>query len=246
MDARLTKLAAGVFLCSKDSREVDACLTVGEAARLDARLGARLGAPLDAGRFALGTLVQAREREEMRAWAAMLKASLPARPAACRWLLNEMFRSPPTLKELLLSKDDAVREATATVLRASLRQAAVSAGCGPEGRDAAGEAYVAAFEAVREEMEEEAREDADNESGGATGRDSREREQGDGRDAKGERTPVRLSMRAGWDPVCVACVVVYRGECAMAQSRALGFFVVFEHSLVRALGAPGVPSDSAL
>eukprot|EP00903_Cladosiphon_okamuranus_P019913 g18301.t2 len=78
-------------------------------------------------RFALGTLVQARERELMAHWAELLRNILPHHSDACVWLLSELGRSPTILKELVLSPDDSVRQAAAAVAGVALHQCMLTA-----------------------------------------------------------------------------------------------------------------------
>lgn len=110
-------------------------------------------------RFTLGTLVQARERELMTQWAEMLRKHLPYRPDACRWLLSELGRSPTILKELLLSAEEAVRQAAASVADAALRQCMLAAGgggggeCGGVSQDGVGDVYLEAYTAAVEEQD---------------------------------------------------------------------------------------------
>lgn len=130
-------------------------------------------------------------------WVAMLEIALPARPSACRWLLNEMFFSPANLKELLLAQDDAVRDAAASVFHAALRQVTISAGGGPNG-DAAGEAYNEAFETategVRSGAQGEASADGENDEGFVTVNHGPKRSQGRERASKESgRSLVRCS-----------------------------------------------------
>lgn len=97
--------------------------------------------------------MQAKERDLMREWTIILRDHVPSRPDACRWLLDELARSPANLKELLLSADDTVRDAAADVLHVTLRTAVVAAGGGDRegnGGDLVGEGvaedvYLAAF-----------------------------------------------------------------------------------------------------
>ena len=79
-------------------------------------------------RFALGTLVQARERDLMNDCVSLLTRDLPPQPDACCWLLSMLRRFPATLKELLLSPEDAVREASGLVIKAALKGAMLAAG----------------------------------------------------------------------------------------------------------------------
>lgn len=108
-------------------------------------------------RFALGTLVQARERELMAHWAELLRNILPHRLDACLWLLNELGRFPTILKELVLSPEDTVRQAVALVAGVALRQCMLTAsGAGDGGRSEDGndDVYRAAYMAAVREQEE--------------------------------------------------------------------------------------------
>lgn len=109
-------------------------------------------------RFALGTLVQARERELMAHWAELLRNTLLHRSDACLWLLSELGRFPTILKELMLSPEDSVRHAAAVVAGVALRKCMLTAsGAGDGGRpeDGNDDAYRAAYLAAAREQEEE-------------------------------------------------------------------------------------------
>lgn len=85
-------------------------------------------------------------------WAELLSKHLPKRSDACRWLLDELGCVPETVKELLLSSDEAVREAAGLVMSAALRQSMATAG-GAGGRDGVEDAYLAAYAAAVEQEE---------------------------------------------------------------------------------------------
>jgi len=99
---------------------------------------------------------QARERELMAWWAELLCNILPHRSDACLWLLNELGRSPTILKELVLSPEETVRYAAASVAAAALRQCILTAGgAGDGGRSGVGndDVYLAAYTAATEEQD---------------------------------------------------------------------------------------------
>lgn len=92
----------------------------------------------------------------MTQWAEMLRNNLPHRSDACRWLLSELGHFPTILKELLLSPEETVRQAAASVADAALRQCMLTAGgAGGGGRsqDGEGDAYLAAYTAAAEEQD---------------------------------------------------------------------------------------------
>lgn len=161
-------------------------------------------------RFALGTLVQAREKDEMKRWTERLQAWLPVRPRACRWLLNEMFRSSTSLRELMLCHDESVRETAKKVLGTALNQASISAG-GGEGGDPSGKAYVEALDAVRDELQNRGPDDEADDLGGGfvtVGHASTLPERGQDNN-QGERTSVREvhgygpALKTNWIPMVV-------------------------------------------
>lgn len=81
----------------------------------------------------------------------LLTRDLPAQPDACCWLLNMLRRFPATLKELLLSTEDVVREASGLVVQAALKGAMLAAGAaGDQGGGETEDAYLAAYTAVAE------------------------------------------------------------------------------------------------
>eukprot|EP00752_Nemacystus_decipiens_P004045 g3704.t1 len=109
-------------------------------------------------RFALGTLVQARERELMAHWAELLRNTLSHRSDACLWLLGELGRFPTILKELVLSPEDSVRHAAAVLAGVALRKCMlIASGAGDGGRPehGNGDVYRAAYMAAAREQEEE-------------------------------------------------------------------------------------------
>lgn len=93
----------------------------------------------------------------MTQWAEMLSNYLPNRSDACRWLLNELGHFPTILKELLLSPDETVRQAAASVADTALRRCMLAAGGGgggggrSQGRDS--DASLGLYAAAAEEQE---------------------------------------------------------------------------------------------
>lgn len=85
--------------------------------------------------------MQAREWELMERWIKTLRDGLPARPETCCWLLSELGCSSTaagtnayrSLRELLLSTDDRVRELTLMVCQTALSVAIPAAGGGSGG-----------------------------------------------------------------------------------------------------------------
>ena len=55
-------------------------------------------------------------------WSRLLANRLGYRPGACRWLLDELARSPTALEELLLSPHDVVRDAVMPLVFEALNQ----------------------------------------------------------------------------------------------------------------------------
>ena len=79
----------------------------------------------------------------------LLTRDLPAQPDACCWLLSMLRSVPATLKELLLSPEDAVRKASGSVVNAALKGAMLAASAaGDQGGREAEDAYLAAYTAV--------------------------------------------------------------------------------------------------
>lgn len=91
-------------------------------------------------------------------WAGLLRNILPHRSDACVWLLSELDHFPTVLKELVLSREDSVRQAVAVVAGVALRQCMLTAsGARDRGRleDVNDDVYRAAYMAAAREQEDD-------------------------------------------------------------------------------------------
>lgn len=112
----------------------------------------------------------------------LLNRDLPAQPDACCWLLSMLRRFPATLKELLLSPEDAVRAASGRVIKAALEGAMRAAGgAGDKGGGETEDAYLAAYTATATAATAAATAAAEAMEGGEGGRE----EEGSSRDSSG-------------------------------------------------------------
>lgn len=121
--------------------------------------------------------MQAQEAELMTEWSRLLVDALANRPAACRWLLDELASYPSALEELLLSPHDVIQDAAALLVFAALHKSMITGGTGQTddgggGRGGLDDSYKAAYKAMVKGEGDDEQEEEDEAGGEGRGLDS--------------------------------------------------------------------------